>query len=86
MKKVLALDDYQELLRKLDRLKRRRDEAKGAYRQLLHRLKKEFGCNSLKEAERKLTEMHRRLVEHHKRYVRVKTEFEKKHAKVLKEL
>jgi uncharacterized protein with ATP-grasp and redox domains len=83
---TLALDDYQELLRKLDRLKRRRDQAKGALNEILKRLKKEFGCNTIQEAEAKLEELLTKEIETHKRYVKVKTRFEKKYAKVLKEI
>ena len=83
---TLTLDDYQELMRKLNRLERRRAEAKGAHDQVMKKLKQDFGVTSLKQAKRKLEEMIDQQLAIHRKYAKAKSAFEKKHAKVLKEI
>lgn len=51
------LDDFEELKRKVERIKTDRDKAEGAYQQMLSRLKEEFGCTSLKSAEQMLRQL-----------------------------
>lgn len=48
---MIVLDNLSELIRKVERLKEQKSKSRGALDQLLKRLKKEFGCNSLKEAK-----------------------------------
>lgn len=84
--KMLALDNYQELLRKLDRLKRRRDQAQGAFSQLMKKAKKELRCASVEDVEKLLDTLRRSENLIHKRYITVKGRFEKKHKKVLEKL
>jgi RecA-family ATPase len=48
---MLVLDDFHNLEKKVEDLKRDRDVAKGALQLLLRRLRKEFGCKTLKEAK-----------------------------------
>lgn len=83
---VIALDDHEELIRKLKRLERRHAEAKGAYQQILKRLKKEFGCDTLEEAEKLLEELKTKELKAHRKYVREKKQFTKKHRKALEDL
>lgn len=47
----MTIDEFQELESLANNLKEKASRAKGAVDQLHKRLKKEFGCSSLKEAE-----------------------------------
>lgn len=51
---MIALDDFAELQRRVERAKRDRDQAVGARKQLLERLRKEYGCDTLEAAEKHL--------------------------------
>ncbi len=46
---------YEELKSKVEQLRRKADKAEGALSELMKQLKKEFGCSTLKEAEKLLT-------------------------------
>jgi len=48
------LEELVELKDKIDQLQRESDRAAGALEQVMGRLKKEFKCKTLQEAERKL--------------------------------
>lgn len=48
---MISVERYQELLEIAEEAKRKRDQATGAYSSYLKRLKDEFGCSTLKEAE-----------------------------------
>lgn len=52
-----SLDDFSELLRRVEKLRSEKDRAAGAYQQLMSRLKKEYGCKTLKQAKRLLARL-----------------------------
>ena len=45
------LDRYQKMKRKADELRREADRAEGALEQLMEKLKEDFDCDTLEEAE-----------------------------------
>lgn len=81
---MLMLDDYQELLRKVERLKRSRDRAQGELDQLMKRLRSKVKCTTLKEAELKLNKMEKQERNLAREYTAAKKDFLKKHRKALK--
>jgi len=83
---MVTLDNYQELLRKVERLRAKHDQAVGAKKEILKRLKKEFGVSSLKEAIVKLEKLKDEEIEAARRYEHAKSKFETKWRKQLKEL
>lgn len=48
---------FMELKSAVERWKKERDKAEGAFSQLMSVLQKDFGCGSLEEAEKKISEM-----------------------------
>lgn len=50
---------HEELKSKVDQLRRKADRAAGALSEQMSQLKKEFGCNSLEEAEKLLKKLER---------------------------
>lgn len=81
---MIALDDYEELKRKVERLERRGAEAEGALKQILSRLKTEFGCASVEEAHALLDRLKKKEVAAHAAYIKAKKRFERKFRKELK--
>jgi len=53
----VSLDQYQKLKQRVDRLQREADKAAGARAERLKRLEDEFGCKSIKEAEKLLAKL-----------------------------
>ena len=54
---MVKLSDLTDLRTKVERLQRESDRAAGALTQALKRLKDEFQCSSLEDAEKKLKEL-----------------------------
>lgn len=50
-KGLMDLEDYTQRKKRLDRLRRETDEARGARKQLLEQLKKEFDCVTLEQGQ-----------------------------------
>jgi predicted transcriptional regulator len=48
------VNKYLELKKKSEAAQKKADEAKGAYDQVMKRLKEDFGCTTLAEAKKKL--------------------------------
>lgn len=83
---MISLDDLPSLQRKVERLKAKADKAAGAKDQILRRLRKEFGCKTMKEAKKLLEDLITKENQAAVKYSKEKKAFEKKHAKVLKEI
>lgn len=49
---MLMFDDFEGVKREVEELKQARDQAKGAYKELLRNIRREFKCKNLKEARR----------------------------------
>jgi predicted nucleotide-binding protein (sugar kinase/HSP70/actin superfamily) len=54
---MIVGDDFQKLLRKVEKIKQEKSRADGALEQVLKRLKEEFGCKSLTDAKRLLEKL-----------------------------
>jgi hypothetical protein len=80
---MLMLDSLPELIRKVDKLKERKSQTEGALNQLLKRLKKEFGCNSLEKAKVKLKQKGRLERKMARIYTKKKMKLEKEFKDVL---
>ncbi len=80
MADLKKIQQWQELL---EEAKEKKAKAEGAYEQLMATLKKEFGCKSVKEAEKKLTEMRKEAEEQEERLDELVEDFEKEYADVL---
>ena len=78
-----ALERFNKIKDQTERLQREADRATGAFDQLLGRLKSEFDCETIEEAEEKLTDMNQRLKTTEREFNEKLTEFETKHADVL---
>lgn len=83
---TITLDDYQSLVRKVDKLKRLHNEATGAKKQLLLRLKQEHGVSDLKKALLLFKRLKKEEYEMSQVYTKAKIRFEKKWASKLKGL
>ena len=53
------LDKYLKLKKKVELAQQQADQAKGALQEIMKQLKKEFGCNTLQEAKKKLKQLER---------------------------
>jgi CTP-dependent riboflavin kinase len=80
---TIALDDFTALQRKVEKLKKEKDKAEGAYEECLRRLKDEFGCDSLSDAESLLLKTQEEEQAALQEYNKEKRRFEKKHQSVL---
>ena len=65
---AIDLDRFEELKSKVESLRRDRDRAEGALAQTMVRLKKEYGCRTLKEAKQLLTKTRKEAVEAEKSF------------------
>jgi cell shape-determining protein MreC len=54
---MITAEEYERLRGQVEQLQRQADEAKGAEKQLLTRLRTEFGCNSEDEARKLLAKL-----------------------------
>ena len=79
-------DNFEALKREVEDVTRKRDKAAGALEQVLKRLKKDFGCRTLKEAKAKLVALEEQERKAAKDYTAKKEEFEKKWKQVLERL
>lgn len=68
-------DDYQKIRRRVEAAKTARDRAKGALDELMGRLRKEFGCNTVGEAEALLEKLKREEVTLAGKYVKARAAF-----------
>lgn len=80
---MLAIDNLPELIRKVEKLKERKQKSQGALDELLKRLKKEFGCSSIKEAKDMLEMKSEEERKAARKYTKMKRRFEKKWEGVL---
>ncbi len=80
------MDDLEELKRKVERLRTAKEQATGALNQLLERIKEEFGCKTLLEAEAKLEEIEAERQAAYEGYTTAKEKFQRKHQKALDSL
>lgn len=83
---MIVFDDLPKLKRRVDKLRQRADQAKGARDQIMLRLKKEYGCSTIEEAEEKLKEMREEERKLLKVYLKKKKAFEEKWADELKDI
>lgn len=79
-----ALDTYQRLKRAAESKQREADRAAGALEQTMARLRKEFGCKSLKEAKAKLQELEATHERTGKKFQKAVEELDNKWGKVLR--
>lgn len=77
----LTLDKYNQLKRQVEQLQREHDRAAGALEQIRLRLVTEFGCNSIKQAERLLVKLEQEAGELEKRFDKELKDFQKELAK-----
>lgn len=82
---MLVLDDLPQLRRKVEALQREADRAAGLESHLLARLKEEFNCSSLDEAESKLVELEAEERALAKRYAKRLREWKERWKDVLEE-
>lgn len=73
-----VLDDLPALKRKLESFQKKHYQAKAVLDQLMLRLKKEFGCDTIDQAKVKLEELKKKERILTKKYVKAKAAFEKK--------
>lgn len=78
--------EYLSLKKVLDKLKSKREQLVGAIQQTEKRLKEEFGCNSLKEAETLLKKLEKERVSKEEKFIRKLTEFVTANRESLEEL
>jgi len=79
-------DDLPKLKRQVERLRTESDKAAGAYEQLLKRIRDEFGCKTLRDAEAKLAELQQQEIEALSRYNTKRKKFDKRWKQILREL
>ncbi len=58
---MLPLDEYQQLIKTRDRLRRQKDQSQGAYDQILLRLKKETDCDTKEDLEKLLAKLKKQI-------------------------
>jgi predicted RNase H-like nuclease (RuvC/YqgF family) len=57
----MKIADFEKLKEKIEESKARRSRAEGALEQAMERLKKEFGCSTIEEAEAKIETLNAEL-------------------------
>src|SRR5574339_218483 len=70
------LDDFESFKRRVGQLEALVNQSKGAYKETMARLKKEFGCATLKDAKRKLARMQKEELKLTKMYLKLRRRFE----------
>jgi len=70
------LSHYTQLKEKVEKARQRADKAQGALEEIMARLKKEFGCDSLPSAKKKLKELEAELVVAKKKFEQAMDNFE----------
>lgn len=83
---MIAMDDFEQLKRQVADITQKRDKAAGALQQVMRQIKKEFGCETLEDAESKLIDLQRKERAAAETYTKKKTKFEKRWKKSLEEL
>jgi predicted transcriptional regulator len=73
---MIGLERYKQLSDKVEKLQRDHDRAEGALSQLMARLKSEFGCDTLADAERKLKKLDKEASVKEKEFYEAMDEFE----------
>ena len=79
----LVLDDFHKTVKEVEDAQRQHDKDQGALAEMMKRLKKEFGCKTYKEGQRKYREWMEEIQGIFARYNRQFTAFKKKYRKVL---
>ena len=74
---------YEELKSEVDSLQRKADRSEGALAQLMERLKDEFGCDSLKKAEKLSAKLKLEASKAEEEYSEALERFEEKWEEVL---
>lgn len=74
---MIDIKRYQELKAAVDKAQRDHDRAEGALAQLMARLKADYGCDSIAEAEKELEVRRRKVVKDEKAYAEALAEFER---------
>ena len=84
----MAIDvkEFQQLKAHVARLQREADKAEGAYAEQMNRLKTEFQCDTLEEAEAELKDMGDKLEVAERKFKKMKDKFDKDWGKVLEDL
>jgi hypothetical protein len=82
---MILLDDYHKLKEQVQRLTAKKDQAEGALQQQMARLREEFGCKTLAEAQAKLLELQNDEIALLRKYNVVYKKFRRKWRKHLKE-
>lgn len=83
---MIVLDDFETLKRKVETLRRLRDEQVGMAKQLKTRLFKEFGVKTVKQARAKLKREKLKELRLAKKYTSQKKKLEKDFSKELDEV
>ena len=81
----MGMQDWQETKRKIEELKRQKDRADGAYDLLVQRLKEDFGCVNLQDAEDELDQLDSQIERLESQLTKALGKFEKKYGKQLAE-
>lgn len=81
----MKLARYTELQEKVQKLQQRRDRAQGALDQVMERLRKEYGCKTIKEAKTLLAKLNTDLDESEQEFETLLTTFEKEYGDLLDE-
>ncbi|RJQ24597.1 hypothetical protein C4577_07450 [Candidatus Parcubacteria bacterium] len=58
---MITLDKYQELVRLRDNLRRKKDQAQGAYDQIISRFKSECDAETAEEAQAKVDKINKKI-------------------------
>lgn len=77
------LDEFWTLKRRADRLRQKAAEAEGTRKEILRRLKEEFGCASLEEAKAMLAELQEKERKLGAKYTKLFKDFREKWSHVL---
>jgi len=73
---MITAGQFEKLKNKVDNLKTQRDKAKGSLATVMGRLKDEFGCESIQDAEELLTELKESVKQHEEELEKLYEKFE----------
>jgi predicted nucleic acid-binding Zn-ribbon protein len=79
----IDIEEYNELKRKVELAKERADKASGALEQAMTRLKTEFKCNNIEEAEKKLKQLQNEVKKSKENFERFLNGFKKRWEKII---
>ena len=80
---MISVDEFKRLQTKVESVKKEVSQAEGALAEQMKRMKKEFGCSTLEEAETKLESLVKKAKKAEEKHISIRDDFMEKWGKEL---